>query len=74
MITVGRENTDDIDLYYEDHSGDRRKVAISVFPSAGHEVVAAMAQYRAKLPDQDLVFFDSTTHPLGDPALRVTDK
>lgn len=54
-------------------AGGRRNVAISVLPGADDEVVAAMAEYRAKLPDQNLVFFDSTTHPLGDPALRVAD-
>jgi hypothetical protein len=54
-------------------TGGRRNVAISVRPGAHHKVVASMAEYRAKLPDQNLVFFDSTTHPLGDPALRVAN-
>ncbi|CPS07006.1 DUF4917 family protein [Mycobacteroides abscessus] len=54
-------------------SGPQRKIAISVFPVAdAAAVVATKATYRALLPDQNLCFFDSSTHPLGDPELRVT--
>ncbi len=53
--------------------GAGRRIGISIFPFGDPaEVVAAKATYRAKLPDQDLQFFDSTTHPLGDPGLRIT--
>ncbi|BBZ50282.1 DUF4917 family protein [Mycobacterium heidelbergense] len=53
--------------------GGRRRIAISVLPGEDYEIIATMARYRANLPDQDLVFFNSTTHPLGDAALRVAD-
>ncbi|MEW2516452.1 alpha/beta hydrolase, partial [Streptomyces sp. NPDC046870] len=35
-ITVGRENTTDIDLYYEDHGTGRPVVLIHGFPLDGH--------------------------------------
>lgn len=55
-------------------NGARRKICISILPVGGPAaVVAAKAIYRANLPDQDLRFFDSTTHPLGAPGLRITD-
>jgi Domain of unknown function (DUF4917) len=52
-------------------TGDRRRIAISIRPGTSAQNIAAMAQYTAKFPDQDLVFFDSRTHPLGDPSLHV---
>jgi hypothetical protein len=55
-------------------NGGRRKVAVSVLPVADRSaVLTTKATYRAKLPDQDLYFFDSTTHPLGDAGLRIAD-
>jgi Domain of unknown function (DUF4917) len=53
-------------------AGGRRRIAISLLPEEETRIVAAMGRYRAKLPDQDLVFFDSRTHPLGDPSLTVS--
>lgn len=54
-------------------NGGRRAVAVSVYPVADPaSVVATKATYRANLPDQDLFFFDSTTHPLGDAGMRVS--
>jgi non-heme chloroperoxidase len=35
-ITVGRENTDDIDIYYEDHGTGQPVVLIHGFPLNGH--------------------------------------
>ncbi len=52
-------------------SGGRRRIAISVYPGTQVQNTETMARYKATLPDQDLVFFDSRTHPLGDPALKV---
>ncbi|MBU9762246.1 DUF4917 family protein [Mycobacterium sp. TNTM28] len=51
----------------------RRNIAISILPGNENKMVTAMAEYKAKLPDQNLLFFKSTTHPLGDPALLVSD-
>jgi hypothetical protein len=54
--------------------GGRRKVAVSVYPVADPaSVVTTKATYRANLPDQDLFFFDSTTHPLGDAGLCIAN-
>ena len=36
MITVGRENTDDIDLYYEDHGTGQPVVLIHGYPLNAH--------------------------------------
>ena len=52
-------------------AGGRRRMAISIWPRSPEENRAAMAYYTHKLPGHDLVFFDSRTHPLGDPALHV---
>lgn len=55
-------------------TGGRRRICISVFPVGDPTAVVAMkARYRADLPDQELSFFDSTTHPLGEAVLRITD-
>lgn len=52
-------------------AGGARNIAISVFPGTDEQNTATMARYRSKLPEQNLSFFDSRTHPLGDPALTV---
>ena len=52
-------------------AGRRRNIAVSVLPGSNDDNIATMARYTAKLPDQDLWFFDSRTHPLGDPGLTV---
>lgn len=52
-------------------AGGTRKIAISVFPGTNEQNIATMARYRSKLPGQNLLFFDSRSHPLGDPALCV---
>jgi hypothetical protein len=53
------------------NAGRKRNIAISVRPSSQTENVAAMARYRTALPKHRLSFFDSRTHPLGDPALST---
>src|SRR5271156_6058131 len=50
-ITVGKENTEDIDLYYEDHGTGRPVVLIHGYPLNGHswekqERVLLQAGYR----------------------------
>jgi hypothetical protein len=52
-------------------AGRRRKIAISVLPGTSTQNTTAMARYRSKLPEHDLFFFDSRSHPLGDPALTL---
>jgi len=51
--------------------GGRRKLAISIYPGTREANTAAMAHYETKFPGMDLTFFDSRTHPLGDPSLRA---
>jgi Domain of unknown function (DUF4917) len=46
-----------------------RAVAVSVRPGTRKAVRAWQARFRAKLDTPHLYFFDSTTHPLGDPKL-----
>jgi hypothetical protein len=55
------------------NAGRKRNIAISVRPSSQIQDVAAMARYRTALPKHRLSFFDSRTHPLGDPTLSATD-
>lgn len=52
-------------------AGRRRRIAISLVPGTSTQNTAAMARYRTKLPEHELFFFDSRSHPLGDPALTV---
>ncbi|PND55784.1 hypothetical protein CRM90_21340 [Mycobacterium sp. ENV421] len=52
-------------------AGAPRNIAISVFPGTNEQNTATMARYRAKLPEQNLSFFESRSHPLGDAALTV---
>lgn len=52
--------------------GPRRRIAVSMFPGRPpKKVEEEKARIRAALPRQRVLFFDSTTHPLGDPTLRV---
>lgn len=53
-------------------SDKERALAISVFPGTEEEVERQIAEYRRRLVGhKKLRFFDATTHPLGDPSLRV---
>jgi len=50
-----------------------RRVAYSVYPSGQLHVNAERARVAQALNREDIDFFDSTTHPLGTPALAVPD-
>jgi hypothetical protein len=52
-------------------SGKKRNFAVSIRPGTNSQNVAAMARYQERLANHRLTFFDSTTHPLGEPALTV---
>lgn len=54
--------------------GRPRVVAISMRPGDTARIAARKQEWRAKLPAQQLIFFDATTHPLGDPSLQVPDE
>jgi len=47
------------------------RLAISIRPGAPSRVISDKAWYIRQLPKPRIEFFDSTTHPLGDPSLTV---
>lgn len=49
----------------------KRPVAVSMLPAGKQELLAKQVDICGRLGAQPLLFFDATTHPLGDPALRV---
>ncbi|MBB3753785.1 hypothetical protein FHT44_006307 [Mycolicibacterium sp. BK634] len=53
------------------NAGEPRNISISVRPGSPDQD-EMMARCRSALPNHRLTFFDSTTHPLGDPALSAT--
>jgi len=54
--------------------GRRRRIAISIYPTGDSKAIATeKARLLRDLGDHDVEFFDSTTHPLGAPALSITD-
>lgn len=48
-----------------------RAIAVSLLPGNSRSVAARQADVYARLETDELQFFDATSHPLGDPALRV---
>jgi Domain of unknown function (DUF4917) len=49
----------------------RRRIAVSLLPDNRRTLAARQADIYARLETDELEFFAATTHPLGDPALRV---
>ena len=52
-------------------AGRQRRIAISIHPGTRAQNETAMAKYRSRFSQHRLVFFDSTSHPLGDRSLTV---
>src|ERR1035441_2961920 len=48
-----------------------RPIAVSLRPDKRRPLAARQADIYARLETDELQFFDATTHPLGDPALRI---
>jgi len=48
-----------------------RALAISILPSDETAVRQMKAAYVQSLPEAQLTFFDATSHPMGDPGLRI---
>lgn len=48
-----------------------RPVAVSMLPVSRKELLAQQVDIMGRLEATPLLFFDATTHPLGDPALAV---
>jgi hypothetical protein len=49
----------------------KRPIAVSMLPANKQELLSKQVDICGRLAAQPLLFFDATTHPLGDPALRV---
>ncbi|GAA4717978.1 DUF4917 family protein [Isoptericola chiayiensis] len=55
------------------NEGRSRRIAVSMYPSGDdHAIIAEKARIRRQLPSHTVRFFDSTTHPIGDPALLIS--
>lgn len=48
-----------------------REIAYSIYPTTQQATNLQRAQVENHFPQANVTFFDSTTHPLGDPALAV---
>lgn len=48
-----------------------RPVAVSMLPGPKRELLAGQVDICGRLDVEPILFFDATTHPLGNPALRV---
>lgn len=48
-----------------------RMIAVGIYPINSEHIIKEKAHFFNLLPAADLVFFNSRTHPLGDPQLRV---
>jgi hypothetical protein len=66
--SLGEQDRHLVDVIDDHH---RRLVAVSVMPGRRRKVIRAKLDYTDALPNQTIHFFDATTHPLGDPALRL---
>jgi hypothetical protein len=51
----------------------KRRIGVSIYPSTPQDIIAYKAELQRSLPEADLLFFDSTTHPLGLRALRLAE-
>lgn len=51
-----------------------RPVAISMLPAPKKELLAKQVDISGRLEADSLLFFDATSHPLGNPALAVSGK
>lgn len=52
--------------------GGERDIAVGIYPSSTKHIVREKAHYRKVLPEATLHFFDSRSHPLTAPTMRVT--
>lgn len=62
----------DVIKSWRDALGNRLPIAISVFPGSGdHSIIEFKNTLMSQLDHANLTFFDSTSHPLGDAALKI---
>lgn len=56
------------------NAGRRRKIAVSMRPGGGGDaVIEEKSRINQLFPGHEVIYYDSTTHPLGDPTLRIPD-
>jgi hypothetical protein len=48
-----------------------RTIAVGIYPIDNAQIVSEKGRYTNLLPRANLLFFDSQSHPLGDPGLRL---
>jgi hypothetical protein len=54
------------------NTGPKRKIAVSVHPSGDpQKIIEEKLRIQQALDRHKIYFYDSTTHPLGDPALHI---
>ena len=51
---------------------DGRIIAVGIYPIDDTQIIKEKAHYRKLMPKANLIYFDSRSHPLASPALRVT--
>ena len=54
-------------------SAPKLQIAISIYPTSDSEIATTKARLMGSLPDKELYFFDSRSHPLGDPSLNIIE-
>jgi hypothetical protein len=54
------------------NTGPKRKIAVSIYPSTDPQrIIEEKIHIQRALDRHKIYFFDSTTHPLGDPTLKI---
>jgi Domain of unknown function (DUF4917) len=51
--------------------GGRRRIAVGIYPSGSADTLSQKAIIKKRLEGQSVIFFDSRTHPLGEPSMRL---
>ncbi len=52
-------------------TGRRRRIAVALRPAGSEAILGLKGYYTEKLTGHNVVFFDATTHPLGDRRLTI---
>jgi len=73
LVVIGHSLQKDYDQHLVDalHNSDLASIAIGVWPHQNEEqILLFKARIVAELVGKNIYFFDSTTHPLGNPELK----
>jgi hypothetical protein len=52
-------------------SSQHGRVAVSMLPGSRRDLASAQLEIYGRLKAEQLLFYDATTHPLGDSGLRA---